>query len=268
MLLLWVPVFGRPKGCSLARNYVNTDLGAIKEACRPCPDCPEGQGLSPQCGSQISNDTKIECKSCRVNKTYSDSHSVGSCSPCNECGLKNVLQPCTLYQNRKCGKDCPKGYFLNDNEDCQPVATSKPVGTKPSVHNDNPSVHNTTDKQLKTQAMSTKYSSVSGTTGTPGLATPTPHPTTDEKRNEDKGQPKTTLIVIAIILPSALFVAAVAVICWVIRSRTESAKHGGEAATDIFVCIIILFKSNNRQLQIKPCFHFSEILDIASNYSF
>ena len=251
MLLLWLqPVVGRPKRCSLARNLVIVyphDSGAKKE-CRPCPDCPEGQGLSPQCGSQISNDTKIECKPCQVNKTYSDSHGIGSCSPCNECGLKNVLQPCTLYQNRKCGKDCPKGYFLNDNEDCQAVATSKPTSTKPSVHNDNPSVHNMTKKQLKTQvsnatATSAKNLSVSGTTGTPGLATPTvPHPTTnyptDENRNDDKGHriKKSTLILILTILALSVIVAAVAIFCC-LRSKTESAKQGGEAVTDIFVCI-------------------------------
>ena len=159
-----------------------------------------------------------------------------------------VLQPCTLYQNRKCGKDCPKGYFLNDNEDCQPVTTSKPTSTKPSVRNDNPSVHNMTKKQLKTQvsnatATSPKNLSVSSTATTPELETsPTPHPatnySTDEKRNEDQGQiiTKTILIVILTILALSVIVAAVAIFCC-IRSRTESAKQGGEAVTDIFVCI-------------------------------
>ena len=99
-------------------RYDPNDPGAEIE-CMKCPECPEGLGSSPQCGSRVTKDTKIECKLCLANITYSDSHGIGSCKPCQECGLKNVIQHCTPDQKRICGTICPKGYFLDHNHICQ-----------------------------------------------------------------------------------------------------------------------------------------------------
>ena len=110
---------GQPP-CSLAQNFwiVSTSEKFIE--CDPCPDCPEGLGLNIQCGSTITNGTKIECVQCKETETYSDRYGVGSCKPCQDCGLRNVLQECTSDQNRKCGRKCPKGYFFDGRiTDCR-----------------------------------------------------------------------------------------------------------------------------------------------------
>ena len=81
--------------------------------CVPCANCPIGQGLSVPCGSKVSNDSKIECVFCEPNKTYSDDHGKGHCKTCQDCGVRNVIQECTINQNRECGKTCPKGYYFD-----------------------------------------------------------------------------------------------------------------------------------------------------------
>ena len=74
-VLPWMVLFavGKPlTGCSLTSEielYYPTDPGA-KNTCVPCPECPEGQGLTPQCGSKVPNDTKIECVQCQENVSY------------------------------------------------------------------------------------------------------------------------------------------------------------------------------------------------------
>ena len=86
--------------------------------CKACSKCPEGTGLTPLCGSKISNYTIIKCEPCRENATFSDTHSIESCRPCHDCGLRNIIQQCTLYQNRRCGNKCPERHFLGDNGFC------------------------------------------------------------------------------------------------------------------------------------------------------
>ena len=87
--------------------------------CKACPKCPAGMGLTPLCGSKISNYTIIKCEPCRENVTFSETHSIESCRPCHDCGLRNIIQQCTPYQNRKCGNRCPERHFLDDNGFCQ-----------------------------------------------------------------------------------------------------------------------------------------------------
>ena len=146
----------RPITCPLARNFVKYGPNGEIVECRPCPECAEGHGLSIQCGSQIANDSKIECVSCELNKTYSDSHGIGSCRTCQYCGLRNVIQQCSPSQNRRCGNKCPKGYFFDDNfNDClevkSEIATTKSTEPTPTVRQDLD--HSTTTKRhLKTEA--------------------------------------------------------------------------------------------------------------------
>ena len=121
--LLQLSAEGKPltSGCSQISQielYYPTDPGA-QNTCVPCPECPEGQGLTPQCGSKVSNDTKIECVQCQANVSYSNSHGIESCRACQVCGLKNVIQHCSPIKNRICGTKCPQGYFLDDNHICQ-----------------------------------------------------------------------------------------------------------------------------------------------------
>ena len=122
LFLLWVMasvIEGQPS-CSLVQNFWIVSTSGEFIECRPCPDCPEGHGLNIQCGSSITDDTKIECVQCKETETYSDSHGVESCKPCQDCGQRNVLQECTSDQNRKCGRKCPKGYFFDGHiTDCR-----------------------------------------------------------------------------------------------------------------------------------------------------
>ena len=98
--------------------FYPTDPGAAP-TCERCLKCTRGQGLTPQCGSRVPNDTKIKCIQCQANVSYSNSSGIESCQPCQECGLKNVIQDCSPKKNRICGTECSKGYFLDDNHICQ-----------------------------------------------------------------------------------------------------------------------------------------------------
>ena len=102
--------------------------------CVPCANCPIGQGLSVPCGSKVSNNSKIECVFCEPKKTYSDDHGRGHCKTCQDCGVRNVIQECTINQNRECGKTCPKGYYFDIKfDDCLAELESE-MPTTTSTH--------------------------------------------------------------------------------------------------------------------------------------
>ena len=111
---------GRRTTCSLITHFtiVYPNNPSFQETCRRCPKCLPGQGLAIQCGSRVANGTYTGCQPCETNKTYSDKYDSSTCKSCNLCGLKNVLQHCTPWQNRKCGTTCPPEHFLNDHNDC------------------------------------------------------------------------------------------------------------------------------------------------------
>ena len=121
-VLPWVklsPVGERPAPCSHKEIELYDPTDQRRTLCWTCPECPKGQGLTPQCGSRVPNDTKVECKLCQANVSFSIYHSIESCKACQECGLRNVIRHCTPDKNRECGSECPKGYFLDDNLICQ-----------------------------------------------------------------------------------------------------------------------------------------------------
>ena len=73
--------------------------------CRNCPECPEGLGLVPQCGSRITTGEAVECTECQEGKSYSDTHDISSCKPCNICDPnEETISPCTRTKNAICGK--------------------------------------------------------------------------------------------------------------------------------------------------------------------
>lgn len=141
----------RPTKCPLANNIAKYGPNGEIVSCVRCPNCPIGQGLSYACGSKVPNDSKIECVFCEPNKTYSDEHGIGHCKQCQDCGLRNVIQECSIYQKRECGNICPKGYVFHDNiEDCLELE-SEP-STSSSTHSaKDPSRRETTGTQLKTE---------------------------------------------------------------------------------------------------------------------
>ena len=82
----------------------------------------------------MSNNSKIECVFCEPNKTYSDDHGRGHCKTCQDCGVRNVIQECTINQNRECGKTCPKGYYFDIKfDDCLAELESE-MPTTTSTH--------------------------------------------------------------------------------------------------------------------------------------
>ena len=103
-VLLWIISFavGKPlikKGCTLTSEielFDPTDTGAEIE-CKKCPECPEGQGLTPRWGSKVPNHTEIECIQCQENVSYSNSHGIIGCKACQDCGLKNVIPHCSPF---------------------------------------------------------------------------------------------------------------------------------------------------------------------------
>lgn len=124
MLLLssFLSAEGKPlPGCSQTSEielYDPADPGA-GTTCVRCHACPEGQGLSTQCGSRVPKGTIIQCVPCQANVSYSNSRGIESCKACHECGLKNVIKPCTTEKNRICGTKCPQAYYLDHNHICQ-----------------------------------------------------------------------------------------------------------------------------------------------------
>ncbi|XP_068697811.1 uncharacterized protein [Montipora foliosa] len=90
--------------------------------CRNCPECPEGLGLVPQCGSRITTDEAVECTECQEGKSYSDTHDISSCKPCTICDPnEETISPCTRTKNAICGK-CNAGYYRAVTGDCQPCS--------------------------------------------------------------------------------------------------------------------------------------------------
>ena len=122
-LALWSQLAsGKPARCSQLRNFLRyfPDTPEAQTECIACPKCPAGTGLTPLCGTKISNYTTIKCEPCIENETFSDKHdSIESCRSCHDCGLKNIIQRCTPDQNRKCGNKCPERHFLDHNGFCQ-----------------------------------------------------------------------------------------------------------------------------------------------------
>ncbi|XP_068689545.1 tumor necrosis factor receptor superfamily member 14-like [Montipora foliosa] len=90
--------------------------------CRNCPECPEGLGLVPQCGSRITTDEAVECTECQEGKSYSDTHDISSCKPCTICDPnEETISPCTRTKNAICGT-CNAGYYRAVTGDCQPCS--------------------------------------------------------------------------------------------------------------------------------------------------
>lgn len=90
--------------------------------CVDCPECPEGFGLDPQCGSRITSGVTVECVACQEGKSYSDKHDLSSCKPCTICDPnEETISPCTATKNAVCGK-CKPGYYRAVTEDCHPCS--------------------------------------------------------------------------------------------------------------------------------------------------
>ncbi|XP_035682630.1 uncharacterized protein LOC118420031 [Branchiostoma floridae] len=74
-------------------------------SCRPCPQCPDGEHLSHECGAGA------ECVPCPPDY-YSNATTRPRCWPCTDCNVENKVQElsCRPNHNAVCGR-CLEGYF-------------------------------------------------------------------------------------------------------------------------------------------------------------
>ncbi|CAH3034352.1 unnamed protein product [Pocillopora meandrina] len=105
------------RSCRWNQLTILRPKGAV---CFPCPECPEGQGMVPQCGSRITADVTVECVKCKLGKSYSDKQDISSCKPCTICDPnEETISPCTATKNAVCG-ECNAGFYRATTGDCKP----------------------------------------------------------------------------------------------------------------------------------------------------
>ena len=81
--------------------------------CLACSECPDGEGLVPQCGSRVTADVKVQCVQCTTGESYSDKHDFSSCKPCTICDPnEETISACTATENAVCG-ECNAGYVYH-----------------------------------------------------------------------------------------------------------------------------------------------------------
>lgn len=103
-------------------NQIALERPGKAAICLNCPECPEGQGLVPQCGSVAGINATVQCVQCKLGETYSDRHDLSSCKPCTICDInEETISPCTKTKNAVCGK-CNAGYYRAVTGDCHPCS--------------------------------------------------------------------------------------------------------------------------------------------------
>ena len=177
----------------------------------------------------MSNDSKIECVFCEPNKTYSDDHGRGHCKTCQDCGSRNVIQECTIIQNRECGNTCPKGSHFDTNfDDCVKVESETPKTT--STHSTKTVKLETNHKETTETQSKTEAYHVTTSTGVDN----TPSQGTSLKGNDDSknvlsikedqpGQdPKTLSILIWVLVAVVVLTLLILVIVTACKKRKKS----------------------------------------------
>ncbi|XP_067056590.1 uncharacterized protein [Acropora muricata] len=91
-----------------------------------CPSCNPGIGASVECGTSVSFDVDIDCKQCKSNVTYSDTHDHSTCKPCRRCKEhEKMTGVCSVDKDTtNCLGSCEKGYYWT-NDSCQPCRHCK-----------------------------------------------------------------------------------------------------------------------------------------------
>ncbi|KAJ7383296.1 tumor necrosis factor receptor super member 27 [Desmophyllum pertusum] len=77
-----------------ASSYKILDDQNITTGCTPCPECLSGQQPIPPCGSTMQSEVAIECRAC-PSETYKEDDGIGTCKPCQTCGLRETITQCT-----------------------------------------------------------------------------------------------------------------------------------------------------------------------------
>ena len=109
--------------CEYYEYIIESKSGNL--TCLTCRSCPAGFGLSPPCGSKLSDhNPEIKCKPCVLGKTYSAHEDISSCEPCGSCAdHQTIVKNCTLDSDSQCKDTCSKGFYFEDlTGDCQPCS--------------------------------------------------------------------------------------------------------------------------------------------------
>lgn len=92
-------------------SITRLDKTTGKYECVDCFTCPEGEGLTVNCGSVITPQTPISCKPCVLGETYSAANEPGACKDCENCReYEETIKACTLTSKARCGK-CKVGAY-------------------------------------------------------------------------------------------------------------------------------------------------------------
>ena len=128
MTIILATVLKTTESCSRTKDWTFYDPKNpdAQQTCKRCQTCPPGLGLAKQCGSKVPYGTFTGCKPCVYNETYSYKKDTSHCKPCNQCGLRTVLQRCTPWQNSRCAATCRSGYIMDPVVDeCKVVPENK-----------------------------------------------------------------------------------------------------------------------------------------------
>ena len=160
--------------CSRTKDFTLHDPNNpdAQETCKRCQTCPPGQGLVKQCGSKVPYGTFTGCKPCVYNETYSDKKDTSHCKPCNQCGLRTVLQRCTPWQNSRCAATCRSGYIMDPVVDeCKVVpenkTTASPLTSRNSTNELSGMMASSDTKSPGTTSPTVSTSGITATNSTP-----------------------------------------------------------------------------------------------------
>ena len=235
--------------CILTQMTVRHTNGSTH--CHDCPICPPGEGLSHDCGTEISaNDVRnVKCVLCIAGKTYSADSNTNPCSACTTCSMDQViLKKCSLTSKIECDKRCySKGrYYEDTTRDCQECSwccgnnkdtvktecqeKGMPRSQSCSIHENDDCKPSPTAKQNTTTPVEQANKSVSVTSQT-GLTTASSKvPTTNADGNGSGSLHNNTIIIISALTCSAI-VTIIALVCLVVKKfikcpRTRSGQTG------------------------------------------
>lgn len=107
--------------CKPNQHWVEKEDGS--HHCIDCGTCPEGQGLSTECGTSelLRFNTMITCVPCISGVSFSRYKDSSQCIPCASCSKGQVEeQSCSPEQDIKCAKKCSSKdrYYDEDRRDC------------------------------------------------------------------------------------------------------------------------------------------------------
>lgn len=107
--------------CKPTQHWVEKEDGS--RHCIDCGTCPEGQGLSTECGTSelLRFNTMVTCVPCTGGVSFSRYKDSSQCIPCASCSSGQVVdQICSPEQDIKCANKCSSKdrYYDEDMGDC------------------------------------------------------------------------------------------------------------------------------------------------------